>query len=276
MTIDTFPLLIDYAAHLKMRNMSPKTIRRRRASLGALAAFVAPTPLTDATPELIEEWLGTFSSPWTKHSYRSDAASFFAWAVKRKLCAASPLDDVGSIRTPKHLPRPVPPQHLNMVLAAASASPSTWLRTALALAAFGGLRCAEIVALEPGDVSFEGRIIAVRSGKGDKDRMVPLHPRLATILGTHRGTGRFVPVSETYVTRLAAEHLRSLGLDYTLHNLRATFATELARSCNGNLVMVGAALGHESTDTTKGYVSVALAGGADMAAAVGRMFDQAA
>jgi integrase len=62
--------------------------------------------------------------------------------------------------------------------------------------------------------------------------------------------------------------------DSTLHNLRATFATELSRQTNGNLLLVGEMLGHASLDTTRGYVRL---GGSEQATeAVRRLYESAA
>ena len=260
----------DFLAHLAMRAMSDKTIRRRRSSLRSLARFAHPQPLLEVGAETIEDWLATFSAPRTRHAYRSDVAAFFDWAAKRRL-ATSPMAEVGTVRVPKSLPHPVPANLLPTIIATAE---GTTLRLALALAAYAGLRCAEITTLLPDHVDHAAGVIFVRDGKGSKDRVVPLHPVLATMLRGHRGAGPYVPVTPDHLGKRASAHMRALGIDATLHNLRATFATELSRQTNGNLLLVGEMLGHASLDTTRGYVRL---GGSEQATeAVRRLYESAA
>lgn len=274
MTPEPVPNLADYLRHLRMRELSPATVKRRRWSLTNFAAFVAPMPILDADSALIEEWLSGFRAARTRHAYRSDLNSFYDWAKRRRLLASSPVDEVGAIKVPKQLPHPVPAHMVETIIATA---PGRKLRTGLALAAYAGLRSAEACKLTPADVSLEAGVIAVRDGKGAKDRMIPLHPALPAILAEHSGTGPYVGATSHWLSCEAGKHLRSLGLaQHRLHHLRATFATELARVTNGNLLLVGAALGHESPSTTKGYVLVAMAGGADLSAAVQRLYPHAA
>lgn len=273
MSQQSVPFLDEYLRHLAMRNMSPRTIKRRELSIRNFAAFVAPLPVLEADAAIVEEWLQRFSASRTKHAYRGDLSSLFEWARRRRLVVDSPIDDVGRIRVPKQLPHPVPAELVEAIIASA---PVRSVRVGMALAAYAGLRSAEACALAPSDVSVQAGVVAVRNGKGAKDRLVPLHPKLVPILAGHVGTGRYVGTRSNYLSTAAGKHLRSLGLDYRLHNLRATFATELARVTNGNLLLVGAALGHESPSTTKGYVLVGMAGGADLSAAVGNLYPDAA
>ena len=64
------------------------------------------------------------------------------------------------------------------------------------------------------------------------------------------------------------DHLARCGVTATPHQLRHTFGTEFARVSNGNLVQLAALMGHDSIDTTMGYVGWA----GDGADAVGRMY----
>jgi integrase/recombinase XerC len=244
-----------FATWQATRGFSTATIRRRNLSLGTFAAYVAPLDITNATGELAEEWLSGFTAPRTRHAYRSDLRSFFAWARKRGLVAADPMTDVEPIRVPRSLPRPVPVAMLPAIIDTARQP----LRTGLALAGFAGLRRAECCALVTGDVDLEAAMLTVRNGKGGKDRSVPIHPALAELLGDQPMPSgcRLVPLVPSKLGAAASTHLRALGLPYTLHNLRATFATELARIANGNLLLVAEALGHESIQTTQGYVRLA-------------------
>ena len=67
------------------------------------------------------------------------------------------------------------------------------------LFAYAGLRRAEACELRWEDVDFENRHILVR-GKGNKLRRVPMHPKLAEALASHRGEEWVLP------TRAVAGH----------------------------------------------------------------------
>ena len=245
--------ITSYCAWMAMRNLSPNTIKRRQSSLGALARFVAPTPLTSATLRDVEEWISTHSDhPSTAHAYRSDARNFFAWAVRRNLATTDPTLDVDPIRVPKSLPRPVPIQAVPNLIALA---PTAELRLVLLLAAYAGLRRSEIANLTTDDYQLFGdAMLIVRAGKGGKDRVVPLHPAIVAELAKRRPVGKVIPLTSATIGRQASRHLRAHGYDCTLHQLRHSFGTEMARVFDGNLVAVGRAMGHSDPATTMGYV----------------------
>lgn len=252
-----------------VRGLSPKTVLRRTTSLHQFSAYIEPLPLLETHADLIDEWLGTFRSPATRRAYRSDLMAFFTWAARRDLCP-NPVLRTDAIKVPNTLPRPVPPSYLPAILA--SAEPD--VRLMIALGAYAGLRCAEISALEASDLDLTSLspTLAVRGGKGGKDRVVPIHPQLAKML---QGTkpGRLFPVAPRTVGRKVAAHLRGLGIEATAHKLRHSFGTELARTTRGNVVLVASLLGHADVSTTMRYIAWAGGPGAE---AVDRMYPVAA
>lgn len=234
------------------------------------ARWIAPLPLLEATGDLIDEWLGTYTSPATKRAYRCDLMAFYAWAAKRDMCA-NPVLRTDNIKVPRGLPRPVPASHLGAILA--SATPD--VRLMIALAAYAGLRRSEIAALDAADIDLtsEAPTLAVRAGKGMKDRVVPVHPDLVAILRMSPKHGPIVGVTASTVGSKVAAHLRSLGIEATAHKLRATFGTELARATEGNVILIARMMGHENISTSMTYVGWS---GGPGAAAIGAMYPQAA
>ena len=234
------------------RAFSPNTIRRREVSVRAFIRYIRPLQLADATGPLVEEWLATFAQPSTRRAYRSDLSAFYTWACKRDLVANNPTDKTDSIKVPKGLPRPVPPEHVPAIIACAADEPT---RLIIALAAYAGLRRAEIARLHVDDVAFYPQpILIVRSGKGAKDRTVPIAESLQVLLEPHR-RGRYVPLSADRVGKVGAAHLRACGFDCTLHQLRHSFGTEMYRITK-DLKAVGRLMGHESTATTELYAAL--------------------
>lgn len=250
-------ILESYDIWQATRGYSVNTRRRRTSSLGAFARYIAPVQLVVATPEMIEEWIATHNGASTRHAYLSDVSAFFAWAVRRDLLPASPAARVEGVRVPKTVPRPVP---ANLIPGIIACAPDYDLRLMIALAAYAGLRVAEIAALTAEDVAV-GVVqphLLVRAGKGGKDRVVGLHPALIKVLaGSRKRSGRLIPHSAEWVGKSVAQHLRvGCGIDATAHKLRHTFATEFARVVNGNVIAVSRVLGHESIETSMRYIGL--------------------
>ena len=263
MTKHTNTQLIDmFLGHQRGRSFSEFTVRRRRSSLANLARWIAPLGFADVDTDTIEDWVASLNAPRTRHAYQSDACAFYAWAVRRQVLASNPAADADSVRVPKGIPRPVPADAVRFIIASA---PDRDLRVGLALAAFAGQRRSEIVALQSDDVSLISRppILTVRNGKWNKDRQVPIHPELVRLLGRRQVQGQVVRLTADTFGRRAADHIRRCGYDFSVHSLRATFATELARITDGNVLLVARLLGHESMQTAIGYIGLAGYAGAE-------------
>lgn len=241
-----------FAAWQQGRAFSLKTIRRRRSALTSFGRHIHPMPLDTVTYADVEDWLIQFDSPRTKHAYRSDLNCFYTWAVRRHVVAVNPVAETDSIRVPKGLPRPV---DADTVLLALACAEDLDTRLMIALAAYAGLRCCEIAALAADDVSLATScpMIAVRNGKGRKDRLVPIHPDLHQLLGRHGAQGRYFDLTPDAVGRRISTHMRAIGIEATAHQLRHSFGTQFARLARGNIILLGRVMGHENPATTLGY-----------------------
>ena len=131
-----------------------------------------------------------------------------------------------------------------------------------------GLRLREACLLETRDIDAERGIIRVRHGKGGRERIVMLSPRLLRILRTYwsvvrppapwlfasaRGKALNAEVARIALGRAArAAHV---SVPVTPRVLRHTFATHLIEA-GANLRVVQVLLGHRSIRTTARYVRV--------------------
>jgi site-specific recombinase XerD len=124
-----------------------------------------------------------------------------------------------------------------------------------------GLRSAEAVALDLGDVDFEQELVHVRSGKGAKDRVVPLGEEAAAWVAQYLGDARpalargaddalFLSATGR---RLDTSTLRRLAPHP--HRLRHAFATHLLEG-GADLRTIQELLGHSSLTTTQIYSHV--------------------
>jgi integrase/recombinase XerD len=250
-----------FAEYQQQRGWAPTTLRRRTSTLHQLARLAHPAPLTKIKPDIVSEFLSGQRSVRTRQAYRSDLRAFYKWACLRGLARTDPTRLIDPIKTPRTLPRPLTVPIADLL--ASCPNPDT--RLMLALGVYAGLRRSEIAALHANDVRH--RRLIVRAGKGGKDRTVPLHPELAAMLDGR--TGPIFGCTPATVGRRVKAHLASIGVTGTAHQLRHTFGTELARVSGGDLLMIGALMGHASTTTTLGYTQL---GGDRGARAVAGMY----
>ena len=248
--------LIDgYDAYQAMRNLSDNTRRRRRWSLAGFADQLAyrARDLRSATIDDVELFLAGKGAPRTRAAVLGDLTCFYRWASNRGHVPGNPARAVDYPKIPQPQARPL--SLFELVLAIRSAKPR--LRVMLLLAAYAGLRVSEIAALRIADVDAARCVLIVREGKGGKDRIVPLHNDVVDALRVLpiRSDGRVIGTNGQNVSRCIRDHFELLGIDHRPHDLRATFATELAQLSNGNMPLVAGLLGHSSTDTTKLYTA---------------------
>jgi len=177
-------------------------------------------------------------------------------------------------KTPKSLPKALTIEDaLSLVECADQLTDEPWIgyrdRALLMLLYGAGLRIAEALDLNVGDVP-DGDVITV-TGKGDKQRVVPLLAEVKTALTTYIQASPF-PMTATSPLflglrggRLNAGVAQSmvrktrvmLGLpdSATPHALRHSFATHLL-SGGGDLRTIQELLGHASLSTTQRYTEV--------------------
>ena len=124
-----------------------------------------------------------------------------------------------------------------------------------------GLRSAEAVGLDLGDVDFEQELVHVRRGKGGKERVVPLGEEAALWLGRYLRDAR--PELAKGANNAFFLSARGRRLDTSTlrrivphpHRLRHAFATHLLEG-GADLRTIQELLGHSSLSTTQMYSHV--------------------
>jgi integrase/recombinase XerD len=252
---------------LKLKGFSPATIRNYLLYCRKFAAFYMRSP-----EELGEADVRSFLihaievEQLAYSSYRQlySALKFLYGVTLRR------PEVVGRIPFPKR-----PPARLPKVL---TATELTAFFTALNDAKYAailmtcyaaGLRISEACGLRIEDIDSRRMVLRVR-GKGGKERLTVLSPRLLNVLRAYwqlqrpdswlfpgSRPGRSVTVDSVRRAFHAACVKAGLPFGYTPHCLRHSFATHLL-DAGTDLVLIQVLLGHESIRTTSRYTHVSL------------------
>ncbi len=211
----------------------------------------------------------------------SSLRAFFRLAVRRRLCASSPVAALRAPKRAKRLPRFLGKEDAARLMdagAAGSDACGAALESALFEVIYGaGLRVSEACKLDVGDVEPDGggAMVRVRQGKGRKDRIVPLGQKARAsyeaYLAQRADRAGGAPAGDTHALFLTARG-RRLGpravrrmLDrrelasgtprVSPHALRHSFATHLLGE-GADLRAIQEMLGHASLRTTQRYAHV--------------------
>ena len=237
-----------------------KRSRYSRAALNARERLLRSIPgdILTADREAIQEWWkgrqeradGELRAASSLSQEASHLRSFGRWAMMQGLSERNPADWIPKIRQKHAAPTPVTEEGLWRAVHEAPED----MRRMIALGAMAGLRAAEIAAIQWSDLDPGNGVLWVREGKGGKDRSVPLSAGLLAELG-HPGEGPIIGKRMTAkaVSQAIGRYLRSRGVDYTAHKLRARYATRFL-AATGDLAAAAEALGHSDLSSIGRYV----------------------
>jgi site-specific recombinase XerD len=276
LTPENTALLAEFAAHL---GHSPLSGHSPRIYLGAVRAYLAwlqaaevdGDPLNDAT-----------AKDWAVRDYRSYLVAVAKRAtatVNKHLAALTDFyvwrglgqpQGVKRHQVARHAPKALDPRAKLRYLRAVEACTRARDRALALLPLYAGTRIAEIAALDVTDVRLSARKGELHLvGKGEKSRIVPVHPKLREALAawlkdrpSRRGaesgalflSGRGTRMTTDAIDDAIQAITRAAGLDdhVTSHILRHTFGTEMTRR-GIDIVTVAELMGHASLETTRLY-----------------------
>ena len=256
------PLRQRFQDDLRLRNYAPRTIQAYVAGVARLARHFGRSPDQLGAEELraFQVHLVDQGVSWSLFNQ-----TVCAW----KLCYGQTLgrpDVVPFVRfakRPKRLPVVLAPEEVVPLFAAARPGVERVLLQAdYAL----GLRVSELIRLQVTDLDSRRMVVHVHAGKGRKDRLVPLAPKVLEELraygrqyqptawllpGKKPGTHR----SAASVQRLVHRVTRRAGLTkaVTVHTLRHSYATHQLEA-GLDLLTLQRVRGHQSLKTTAEYV----------------------
>jgi integrase/recombinase XerD len=244
-----------YERHLRAAGKSENTISSRAGLLKRLNDAL-PWGLAFAATEELEDFIGSGPwSAWTRRTYGNHIRAFYGWADGRWL-DGNPTAEMAKQRKPDGAPNPVSDEQLAVAL---DVAPEPW-RTAIHLAAFGGLRLAELAGVHREDVTEE--VTRIRVAKGGDPGSVDTHPAVWELLHDRppgpvccRPSGGRAQAG--WFSDNERQFFDSIGLArVTLHRFRHWFGTKLLNEGN-DLRTVQEALRHKSVSSTQNYTLVA-------------------
>lgn len=268
------------------RGRSPHTIRAYRTDLLRFLSFLGGYHGTPALPRdlprLSTADMRAFAADERARGLSSRALarrqsairSFLRWLSDREGLDASPALSARGPKYARSLPRPLAPDQARSTLdLAGEMHPKPWIAArdaAVLTLLYGlGLRISEALALTGADWPFAASLRI--TGKGGKDRMVPVLPAAQQAVAEYlrlcpyplardkplfrgaRGGALNAGALRQTMARLRA----SLGLPPTAtpHALRHSFATHLLAE-SGDLRAIQELLGHANLSTTQVYTGV--------------------
>lgn len=216
--------------------------------------------------------------------------SWFKWLARNGHIQQNAASLVATPKLPKHLPRVPSIEQMNRVVDSVGEDAASWPardRAILELLYGCGIRNAELVALNPGDIHWANEAILVR-GKGQKQRYVPLGDAAAEAIRAYLGErdakfaaaglsnkvakaalfvnlqlrGLAKPGGDARLTTRSVGRivkriaiLRGLSADVHPHTLRHAFGTHLLEE-GADLRAIQELLGHERLSTTQRYTQL--------------------
>ena len=266
-----------YIHHLEFeRRMSPLTCKHYRRDLTALLQWCQLHELTHWA-DLDSEHLRSF----TGAAYRKGLSAkslqrrlsairmFYRYLLREKYVKKNPVDAVSAPKTKKRLPGNLDADRMARLLEIPGEGPLVDRdRAILELLYSSGLRLAELVDLDCGDVDMHDATVRV-TGKGNKDRIVPVGRKaLKALTAWYKSrsgmagedekalfvSNRGSRLSHRSVQARVTHWAKHQGIDSNVypHLFRHSFATHLLESSH-DLRGVQELLGHANISTTQVY-----------------------
>lgn len=282
----------DYIEWMKVHNYARTTIGNRQRYLRYFSAFLTPKGIVDSRQVTFECLLayqqhlfdyrkrdGLPLSIGTQVQRLVPVTQFFSWLRREHRIGENPAADLLMPRPDRKLPEAtLSAQEMAKILSVPKVDTPLGLRDRAVLEVFYscGLRRSELINLWVKDVDFDRGTVFVRSGKGAKDRYVPIGERALFWLRLYLGTVRPQFVTEEYpnelflssvgtplcadwLCRKVRSCLAKAGIDKrgSCHLLRHTVATLMLEG-GADIRYVAEMLGHARLETTQRYTRVSI------------------
>ena len=259
------PIAQRMAGDMRVRNLSPRTIDAYTYHVERFAKHFGK-PLDQLGPEEIRAYqLHLVEVKKASWSSFNQAVCGLRFLYHITLPRPWFVQQIPFGKRPKKLPSVLGSEEVSQLLACV---PLRKHRTLLLTLYAAGLRLSEATHLRVQDVDGQRLQIHITNGKGRKERLVPISPRLLQELREywkHKRPSNFlfpgktpdVPLSSATIQKACklAAALARLNKPVTPHTLRHSYATGLLEA-GVDLLTIGRLLGHKSFLTTMIYLHV--------------------
>ncbi|RZK45242.1 MAG: integrase [Hymenobacter sp.] len=269
------------------KRLSRHTVTSYQTDLTQFAAYLQAeyelVEAAQASHALIRDWVVSLMSqdldPRTVNRKVACLRSFYKFLLRERRIEANPMLRIKAPKMAKKLPEFVPEEALNRMLNSFEFEDSfTGVRDQLVLETlYGtGIRLSELLGITDDDLDLGARTVRV-TGKGNKQRVVPLNPSLLLVLIKYRErrtnefksipasspllrTDKGEPLYEKLVYRTVKKYLSQVSTSAAHqhpHALRHAFATHLLGK-GADLNSIKELLGHASLAATQVYTHLSV------------------
>jgi integrase/recombinase XerD len=270
--------------------LSPQTASIRRAALGHFIRWChgrsidTPAAISRDVLEAYQFHLAQYRKtngealePSTQATRLNPLKAFCKWLVRQRLLEWDPSRELILPRLPRRLPRRVPTiaeVHAIIAFVGSGSAASLRDREIIETLYSTGMRRMELVCLKLEDISLDAASVLVRSGKGRRDRLLPLgviargcierylrevRPRLQ--VGQDRGEVFLTDYGEPFRKNRLGDQIRRYvaraGLPGACHIFRHACATHMLEN-GADIRFIQVMLGHSQLSTTEIYTQVSI------------------
>lgn len=255
-----------FKRYMLSKRYSPNTINTYCEALKSFLIFCNTKAIKDITNDDVILYNNNFI---LKHNLSSSYQNQIVNAIKLyfKIVkeTAIEIDKIHRPRREKALPNVLSKEEVKQIITAPT---NLKHKTMLSLIYSCGLRCGELLALQPHHIDSKRNIVLLKNSKGKKDRIVPLSLKILELLREYykvykpkkylfEGQKEGAPYDARSIQLVLKQALHKTGIKKpaTLHWLRHSYATHLLE--NGtDLRYIQELLGHNSSKTTEIYTHV--------------------
>lgn len=261
-------------------NLSPRTIEWHEYFFRSFLNHSKLEQVEQITRISVENWVvwGRTVRNWSPKTAKNGLIAinvFLNWCVNQNKIPQNPAQKIPKPKLPKKIPKHLTLEQAEKLLLWTRQYPYKYSyekNRAVAIIAmfmYSGLRVQELLNLTLSDVDFTHKVIVVKAGKGNKDRMIPLSATLQGYLQPYLlerkktnpyslyffvsrdSKGKF---SEKAFRRLILKIRDTSKIFFTPHMLRHTFATlMLEGGCD--VFALSKMMGHSDIKTTTIYLT---------------------
>ncbi len=285
-------LIPKYLDELHLLNRSPLTIRNIRNALTMMMSFFDDEEITELD-QFNRDALGLYQeeltyrltdkgkqlSARTREKYLCSVRGFTKHLYEQDYIATDLSKTIKLPKQPQRLPKVIlDTVEIKQMMAAPNIQTNSGYRNRIILEILydTGIRAAEMAAIKTNDLDLVNGFLHIRSGKGAKDRMVPISSRVCELTKRYllmirpvmtrgKDTGYLVlnrwgtKMTPTAVWAIVKKCTRLAGIkkNVTTHTFRHSCATHMLK--NGAPIRhIQELLGHESLESTQIYTKVTI------------------